>query len=177
MLQSIQEAAQAPLRFKERMMGDALVQAGQMIVARIMQFYGTTRVVRLTNEKTGWPEYFQFSVDDKGDGQFVAKFRNMNDPNQPVSNEVPVKGVPDVKITTGSTMPFAKAQKAEMALRLFQNQLIDREEVLKAVDWPNMEEVMSRLEEQEQQAAAAQQQIAADEEAAAAQQVAQKGAG
>jgi len=75
--------------------------------------------------------------------------------------EYALRGKLDVRVSTGSSLPFNKAEKRSQTLELFDRGLIDQEEALKHVDWPNYEAVLQRM-----QAAAAQAQ-AAEAEAAA----------
>jgi hypothetical protein len=90
----------------------------------------------------------------------VAKIKRMSTVDGQVqqispTKDVPVKGLPDVRVTSGSALPYAKAQKTNAAMQYYTNQAIDREELLKSVNWPNYEEVLRRMQEKEQQAAAA----------------------
>ena len=59
-------------------------------------------------------------------------------------------------MASGSSLPFAKAVRNAAARENFTAGLIDRDEALKAMDWPNWEEVARRMAEKEAQAAAAQ---------------------
>jgi hypothetical protein len=67
--------------------------------------------------------------------------------------QMEIKGEFDVSVSTGSTLPFLKAQKAQDAKDYFNMGLIDQEEVLKTVDWPNYQAVMARMDAKAQQAA------------------------
>jgi hypothetical protein len=65
-------------------------------------------------------------------------------------------------VTTGSALPFAKAEKEQKLLQLFDRGIIDPQEVLQGTDYPNWETVLQRV--QERQAAAAQAQAAAQQQ-------------
>ena len=75
---------------------------------------------------------------------------------------IPIKGNLDVRVTMGSSLPFAKQAKATNALQLFDRGVIDEEELLGTMEWPNKEKVLERLEERKR--------IAAEQAALAAQQ-------
>ena len=60
----------------------------------------------------------------------------------------------DVHVSTMSGLPFAQAQKEKRTFDLFDRGIVDEREVLEQLEYPNIELVMSRLEER--QAAAAQ---------------------
>ncbi len=62
----------------------------------------------------------------------------------------------DVRVTTGSSLPFAKADKEQKLLNYFDRGIIDAEEVLKGSDYPNWQAVLQRVQAAQQQAAAAQ---------------------
>ena len=60
-----------------------------------------------------------------------------------------------MRVSTGSSLPFAKAEKEAKLLNLFDRQIIDAEEVLKGTDYPNFQAVLQRLEMKKQQEAQA----------------------
>jgi hypothetical protein len=61
----------------------------------------------------------------------------------------------DVRVTTGSTLPFAKAEKEQKLLQLFDRGIIDAEEVMRGTDYPNWEAVLQRVQQRQAAAAAA----------------------
>jgi len=148
MLEGFIEAAQTRIRLKNRNLDKAIREIGRMVASRIMQFYGVPRVFRITN-KQGFPEFFEFFVTEEGNQQYAHIKRAANGPNMGFDKKL-VKGMPDVSVTSGSALPFVKAQKAATAITLFNNGIIDEEEVLKAHDWPNKEEVLRRVVERKQ---------------------------
>jgi len=71
-----------------------------------------------------------------------------------------LKGRFDVRVTTGSELPFDISDNERKALALYDRQIIDEEEVLTRIDYPNSDKVLQRLEERrkaEAEAAAQQQ--------------------
>lgn len=165
MMEGYAEAAQTRPRMKNRNL-DAFLQAtGQLVLKRMMQFYTQPRVFRLTN-KEGYPEFMEFYMPTDENGQKVAKITRISTGAQGqmipgAQKTVEVKGVPDVRVTSGSALPYAKALKANTALTALNAGAIDREEYLKSVDWPNYQEVLKRMGEQEQAMAQAQAQAKA----------------
>jgi hypothetical protein len=166
------EAAQTRPRMKNRNLDCFLQDIGQLMVSRYLQFYTKPRVYRLTN-KEGFPDYVEFYLpvvemkDMNGQmvRQKVAKITRVskNDGSQAPqiqSQQVVVKGCPDVKVISGSALPYAKAQKNASAIQLYTTQAIDREELLKFIDWPNYQEVLKRMAQAQQAAAQAQAQQA-----------------
>ena len=171
------EAAQTRPRMKNRNLDLFLQECGQLMFDRYLQFYNHPRIQRITN-KEGYPEFIQFVIpnvrNDKGNkSALIRRFKTVTDDinglpviengvakTQDISNQtLEIKGKPDIRVTSGSALPFAKAQKAQRALTFFNSQAIDREELLNVVDWPNKEQVLQRLQEAEQaQADAAAQQ-------------------
>ena len=159
-IQSLQEASQTRIRQKSRNLDAYLQNLGQLYLSRIMQFYTSPRVFRLTNQN-GTMDFFKFhvdtQVDESGAEQKFARYRplmqNGTDGDETV---VPIKGLLDVKVTTGSTLPFAKSEKESKLLNYFDRGIIDAEEVLKSSDYPNWEAVLQRIKEQQAAQAQAQ---------------------
>ena len=182
---AVQEAAQTRLRLKARHLDAFLQEMGQHYVERVMQFYSSPKVVRITGEDQGY-QYFKFHIDtmkdeagneimgENGKPRKVAHMRNyiQNTETGKVSESLEatsyeIHGLLDVKVSTGSSLPFAKNQAAEKAMKLYTiapppgGGVIDDEELLKALDYPNWEAVLQRVKQKRaEQAAMAQQQAA-----------------
>jgi hypothetical protein len=166
-IDSLQEAAQTRLRLKSRNMEVTLNSIGQMFLSRIMQYWTQPQFVSITSEGMP-PEVFQFQIEKEGEasGWYKAKVKTYAENNgkmEPTAEqkEFRTKGLFDVKVTIGSNLPFAKKEKADRAIQLFQLGVVDMEEVLKAVEWPGMESVLRRMQEQAQMQAQAQAEPAA----------------
>jgi hypothetical protein len=69
------------------------------------------------------------------------------------ATEYEINGSFDVRVSTGSSLPFAKSEAAKKAIRLYTltqppgGGVIDEEELLKAMDYPNWEVVLNRLKQ------------------------------
>jgi hypothetical protein len=166
---ALQEASQTRLRLKSRLMDAYLRDMGQLYLSRVFQFYTAPRVFRLT-AKDGTEKYFKFSVEDQpadAQGNIPGQQVKLN-PFKRVETEggdvtfvpdaekiLPIRGEFDVRVSTGSSLPFAKAEKFDLAAGMFDRNAIDREELLDAAEWPNREQVLERMEKAEQAAAQA----------------------
>lgn len=58
----------------------------------------------------------------------------------------------DITIQTDSTLPMDKQSRANLALRLWETKLIDREAALEDIQHPNREKIIQRIEKKEQEA-------------------------
>jgi len=166
-INSLQEAAQTRIRQKARVMDYYLQNVGRHYASRVFQFKTAPEVYRITSNQ-GASQYFRMHVEpyDKtdemgqptGDTGTRVHVQPMGpdgyDPTQAQVYEA--RASFDVKVTTGSSLPFAKAEKEQRLLNLFDRQIIDAQEVLKGVEYPNWEAVFNRMEQQKQQAAMAQ---------------------
>ena len=76
----------------------------------------------------------------------------------PKQKEFLIAGRFDVKVNTGSSLTFAIADKEQKAFSLFDRGIIDEQEVLDQIDYPNKELVLERLAERKQAMAEAEQQ-------------------
>lgn len=152
-IENLMNAAQTRVRQKGRNLDCYLQSLGQQYLSRVFQFYTAPQVFRLTG-KDGVTKYFKFHVTPEGEG-----YKAVVDDYSGNIREYQTQGLFDVRVTTGSSLPFSKAAKEQNLLNLFDRGLIDPEEVLKGIDYPNYQAVLERV--QQQQMAAAQQQAAA----------------
>jgi hypothetical protein len=149
----LQNAAQTRIRQKSRNLDIYLQQVGQQYLSRVLQFYTSPRVVRITG-KDGAEKYFKFHINQSEDGSRVGMVENYTE--QGLSSgitEYPITGKLDVRVTTGTALPFNKAEKEQRLFGLFDRALIDQEEVLKGMDYPNYQAVMQRMQEKAEQQA------------------------
>lgn len=163
-ISSLQEAAQTRLRQKSRNMDYYLQDLGAQYLSRTFQYTTAPKMFRLTG-KDGAEKYFQMTVGEPGEGdkrQIVVQ-PYLNDPEtgkatgkfDPAQQKVfQTKAEFDVRVVTGSALPFAKAEKEARQFKLFEMGVIDAQELLESLDYPNWQKVQMRMQE----AAAAQQQ-------------------
>jgi hypothetical protein len=112
----------------------------------------------------GQPVYTQ-KYDEKGDPMKLAVVKGYHvDPQLNLTIEDPeekrllIRGGFDIKVNTESGLPFKKAEKEQRLLAFFDRQIIDAEEVLKQLEYPNYQAVLERVQAQQAEAAAQQQQ-------------------
>lgn len=157
-IEDLQQAQQTRLRLKSKHIDAFLQDFGKLYLSRVFQFYSVPRIVRVSGDDNA-QSYFYFHVERLEDGRKIA---NIMEPdaqgNAGRAKQVEITGDFDVKVSTGSTLPFAKEAKGEMALKLFQLGIIDAEEVLKDMDYPNYEAVLNRMQQKQGPAMQAQQQ-------------------
>lgn len=145
----LQNAAQTRIRLKMKNLDAYLQDFGQQYASRVMQFYTAPQVFRLTG-KDGTEKYFKMSIQKQEDGTskaFVQRFTENNLLN-PIAEEYQLRGQLDVRVTTGSSLPFSKVQTEQRAYQLYDRGIIDAEEVLKSLDYPNWEAIQQRMQEQ-----------------------------
>jgi hypothetical protein len=109
-------------------------------------------------------KFFKFHVepvlgsDGQPTDQKIAKYRPFDQGEdggllEGEEKQVAVTGTLDVKVNTGSSLPFIKANEKNEALQLFDRGIIDDEEILKRFDYPNWEQVLARVTEKKALAA------------------------
>jgi hypothetical protein len=151
-ISALQEAAQTRLRQKSRNLDVFLQNLGQQYKSRVLQFYSAPRIVRLTNDENS-TKYFRFNiekeVDENGQEIRVARIQDFvqnefDDSIRPAEERrIVINGDFDVKINTGTLLPFNREAKEAKLLNYFDRGLIDAEEVLKNTeDFPNWEAIL-----------------------------------
>lgn len=175
-IEMLQEATQTKLRLKSRNIEAWLTQVGQQHVARILQYYSIPRIIRLTGDDNAG-RFFKVAIDEKIDEENNARtvmtlqeFSTNEETNQIASTdprEIEAKGNLDVIITTGTTLPFAKAQREAQAANLLERGIYDEADYLEDIQHPRKDKILRKLEERKAQAAEAAQaeaQLAQDQQ-------------
>lgn len=175
-IEALQETAQTRQRQKARFLDAFLQQLGQMYVSRVFQFRTVPQVYRLTNNQNV-TKYFKFHVEDQPvmappqldpmtgmmgaptpmmgpDGQpemqKIVKYSEIGIDGVPIMGSektLPVNGKFDVKVSTGSSLAFDKARKADQAYQLFDRGLVDGQYVMETLEIPNYQAIMTRMQQ------------------------------
>jgi hypothetical protein len=174
-IENLQDAAQTRIREKMRHMDSYLTSVGQQWAQLALQHYTAPRVFRYTDHDDS-DKFFKFwieeqkdnagqaIIDDKGDPVRIANIQDYGqaeDGSMQISESVRqyiIRGSFDVKVNTASGLPFSKAEKEQRLLQLFDRNVIDREELLKQMDYPDAEAISKRMDDKDVQIAQMQQQ-------------------
>ncbi len=153
----LQNAAQTRVRLKMKNLDAYLQDFGLQYADRVMQFYTAPQVFRLTG-KDGAEKFFKMSISKNPDGTATALVQRYTDNNllNPTEEVYQLRGRLDVRVTTGSSLPFSKVEAQQRAYALYDRGIIDAEEVLKSLDYPNWEAIQQRMAAKAEQQAAAQ---------------------
>jgi hypothetical protein len=122
----------------------------------MMQYYKEPRVVKITGKK-GWPEFFEFYFKDTADGktQYVKRDYTFNEadrkytPDEKWQKGQPSKGLFDIEVVSGTSLPFQKEKRSALAMNLFKAGVVDDEELLDVLDWPRKDQVLKRMREKQ----------------------------
>lgn len=131
-IMALQEAGQARIRMKVKILEDSLSELATMWYSRMQQFWKLDRWIRLSDEASDDREYDMISSDELA-GDF------------------------DVKIAGGSTMQKNRAGMLDLGIRLAQTTaedglpMIDREALLEFVDLKNKPAIKRRMAEMAEQ--------------------------
>jgi len=158
-IDALQQAARTRIRQKQRNLDAFLRDFGRQYVSIVLEKYSKSRVFRVTNNE-GSTKYFRMSVEKLGDGKSKAIVQHYSEDGQTLESpkEYLIAGRFDVRVNSGSGLPFTKSENEQKTLQLFDRQIIDAEEVLKNLEYPNYEAVLSRVRARQAEMAAQQQQ-------------------
>lgn len=166
-IEELQNAAQTRVRQKARNLDWYFQKLGQHYASMVMQHYTAPRVFRLTNAE-GVNSFFKMHVEETPDGKKEMVVQRFNEKGAiepgPYGEEISryqIKADLDLRVSTGTALAFSKAKRKDDLLGLYDRQIIDAEEVLKGLDYPNWEAVLQRMKEQQAAAAEAQAQAPA----------------
>lgn len=159
-ISALQEAAQTRIRQKSRLLDTHLQEMGDLYLDLALQHKTAPEVYRITGNNNV-SRYFKMHVEDvpMDDGgiqkKAVVREYGQNAQGQWVEpmepKEMMLSGKLATQVTTGSSLPFAKNDRATLAFNLFKAGAIDQPELLKSVDYPNWEAVWARVQERQMQ--------------------------
>jgi hypothetical protein len=115
------ERAATMMRGKTRSYSRLIRERGRMFFSHVQNWYTEDRWIT-----------FQ---DDTG----IEKSKKINGEKL----RIPAK----LTVVTGSTLPVSRVQQREEALTLFQQQAIDRADLLDKIEWPNRTQVLERMKQ------------------------------
>lgn len=157
-IETLQEAAHTRVRLKERNMQVSLSKLAKLVIAMMLQKYRAPRYHRVAGADAEVPTFVEFGIDDGAqDGTLAINRRTWAyDPNQgkyvstPLETAQATKGLFDVKVQAGTSMPFAKASRSNLAIRLAEGGFIDQTALLETLEWDKSSEVVNRMEAKKQ---------------------------
>lgn len=163
-IETLQEAAHTRVRLKERNMQVSLSKLAKLVISMMLQKYRAPRYHRVAGSDAEVPTFVEFGIDDSDKaGELTINRRTWSyDPVQqkyvatPLESAQATKGLFDVKVQAGTSMPFAKAQRSNLAIRLFEKGAIDQTALLDTLEWDKAQEVINRMDAQKKATAAAQ---------------------
>ena len=160
-IETLQEASQTRIRLKDRNNETSLKRMGKQVISRMMQFYRETRVFRMTG-KEGWPEFFEFFIEESEDGLVINKqpFQAMFKKGQKEPSEFipdtenqftsePTKGIFDIKVISGTSLPFQKEKRESRSFKLFDLGLYSKKKLLETIEDPNPQQTIQDREEEQ----------------------------
>lgn len=175
-IENLLDAASKRIKQKMRNVDCLLREFGKQWVSLCFQYYTAPQIFRLTG-KDSVQNYFKFNVEKRETGEMdmdgkpktknvaiIRQYRQDENTKQYMPDEqvkeYEVRGSFDVRVNTISGLPFTKIQNEQQVLNLFDRQIIDAQEVLDRLDYPNKEAILQRMAEQAQAQAQAEQQQA-----------------
>ena len=154
-IEALQSTGRTRVRLKARLLKNFLEDVGQQYASLAMQKYTIPRVFRIS-ALDGSQKYFRFHVEDTEDGSKKGVLTDFEEGGtMQAPQEFLLRGEFDVRAETGSGLPFVKAEREQKILQLFDRQILDAEEVLDAIEYPNKEKVLERLQQRQEAAEAA----------------------
>ena len=181
-ISALQEAAKTRVRQKARNLDACLQDVGQMYLSRVFQFYDAPRVFRITNNQ-GANKYFKMHIDPHHPLMDESGAPMMDEMGQPKTQKAAIiqdhvphdpmtgnaggwqmpRALPisdaskfDVKVSTGSSLPAAKADRVNMAFKTFEAGAIDEPALLESIEFPNWQVVWERVSQRRADQAAQQ---------------------
>lgn len=145
-IEQLQNASQTEIRQKQRNMDMYLRDVGRQYADIVLERYSAPRVIRVTGEDES-VQYLKMHIATAPDGQKKAVVHDMQTNTM---KAYLINGQFDVRVNTGSSLPFTVAERESKVFALFDRGIIDASEVLDALEYPNREEILQRIQQQQE---------------------------
>lgn len=156
-IEQLIRASRQRVRQKQRNLDLFMKEAGRLYMNRVFQYYTVPKIFRITNSD-GSQMFRKFRMEKDEQGNRVAVYSDYQETPRGMiegkEDKLILKGNLDIRVTTGSELPFDVADNERKALALFDRGIIDAEEVLTRIEYPNKEKVLQRMSQMMQQAQA-----------------------
>jgi hypothetical protein len=159
-IEALQQTAMTRVRQKNRNLTAYLQDLGQQYRSRVFQFYDAPRIVRLQG-KDGAEKYFKFYMSGGENGAQRQANVIAYEPKGLTGNYQQTEpksfgtdGEFDTEVIAGTALPFEQARQKQEALDLFKLGVLNAEELLERIDYPNRQKILERIKADQEQAAA-----------------------
>jgi hypothetical protein len=165
-IEQLISASRTRIRQRQRNLDEYLKTVGRQYANRVFEFYSVPKIYRITNDD-GSKMFMKMSIENQeGENGEAVRIAKVTPYNESKTGEILpgrqetliIKGNFDIRVKTGSDLPFEATDKERKALALFDRGIIDEEEVLDQINMPNKEKILQRLAERQQMLAQQQQQ-------------------
>ncbi len=135
-------------------MQTSLSKLAKLVIAMMLQKYRAARYHRVAGADAEVPTFVEFAIDDRDPNGMLSITRRTHsyDPEQgkyvstPLETAQATKGLFDVKVQAGTSMPFAKASRSNLAIRLAEGGFIDQTALLDTLEWDKGSEIVQRMD-------------------------------
>ena len=173
-IMALQEASQTRIRFKINQEVKKYVREIGTYMVNLMQIYDTEISEIREKNPTGAYEFIEYNPQ----GVFDAEGNPEGSPEfDPTSAKRLMDSEFDVEVASGSRYPGGRLAKEERAIELFSQGIYGIEDVVKALDEPDKQDIIERFYQRQGMAAPEQQQQETDQMAAMIEAVNQAGTG
>jgi len=148
-VEGLQESANLMTRARASRLEDLYKRVGQKLIARILQFYTSDRVVGIAGPSEDAVAYAKARQE--------MFYEIIDDKVEPVSSERRRRALNDMRFTVspGSSAPGTRTSRAKLMSELFVVGLASGEDVLAAGDFPEPAEMIKRAQAERAKLAAA----------------------
>ncbi|MEW6215968.1 MAG: hypothetical protein AB1478_12330, partial [Nitrospirota bacterium] len=145
-IESLAIASQSLIRYQARKLERMLSRIGQKLIARIFQFYSNDRLLWLFGESQEL-EQFKFARNEiitPFYDIYTKELQKVPEAERPLYIARQAFKNFRFKVIAGSSLAMTKVQRATLAMTLYRLGIIDDEEVLNILEFPNKKTILER---------------------------------